>query len=684
MAEYLEQKQENLNISIQTPLGKDKLILDSFTGREYISAPFEFKLYMHSSDPDIDFDAIIGKQVTITLEFEKKKRYINGIVAEFEQTKIEQFKKGDPTVYYRAVIQPALWMLKFTQDHKIFQEKSALDIIKEVLKKHKVTKISDKTSAAGKTKRDYCVQYGETAFDFCSRLLEEEGIFYYFEHTEHEHTLVLSDQNSSSKLVENEPLKLVSSEYTPAMNIITQLNLHRSVVSAKSALTDYNFEKPTTKLLANSEGKGEGGEVYHYPGLYTEKANGDKLAKERLEKLEWVKNSVSGIAKAPMFSAGYSYKQDQHPRKSANTDYLLFEVEHKFDRLASDPAEVYVNHFKAIPLSIPYRPLLKTYKPRIFGNQTALVTGKPGEEIWTDKYGRIKVQFHWDRDGKKDDKTSCWVRCAQVWAATGWGGVFVPRIGMEVVVTFINGDPDHPLVTGCVYNGKNTPPYLPGEPTKSTIKSNSTKGGGGFNEMRFEDKKGSEEYYMHAQKDMLIEVENEMTTLVFKDDHNEEIKQGNMFLKVDKGNREKTIAIGNETIMVGGERKSTIQKDETRTNGMNYKQTVTQNMDIIVTGKITISAGADIAMTSGGNITMQAAGAINTQAGGAINTTSGAAMSMQAGGATTVESAGAITMESGGAVSVTPGGAYALNAGGAVQISGAAVTTISGASIAFG
>ena len=360
-----------------------------------------------------------------------------------------------------------------------------------------------------------------------------------------------------------------------------------------------------------------------------------------------------------------------HPRADWNKKFNLYRVHHRIRQDAGEGEELYESEFVAFPNTVPFRAPRVTPKPLIYSTQTAIVTTKSGEEIWCDEYGSIKVHFHWDQRGTKDEKSSCWIRVAQLWAGNKWGGVFTPRIGMEVVVTFLDGDPDRPLITGCVYNGKNANPYAKSEPTKSTIKSDTTKGGGGFNEFRYEDKKGSEQIFLHAQKDWDSEVEHSRTLLIKTGDDTSTIKKGQRkvtlngedtghdtltldkgnrmvelkgsgttntlsitngddIIKISKGNQKTTLDNGDQTINITGNRSATISKNDTLK--------VTGNLDIQVTGNINIKSSANITMEATGNLTMKGAVVMIQAKGGA--TMDGGPTALVKGATATLQGAG--------------------------------------------
>jgi len=511
--------QENRVMKIFTPLKENELLLTGLRGSEGISRPFRFDLDFISANKDISFDAIVGKSVTISMGLSGgATKFINGIVT--------RFSKGDAGVSsaeasaafpYSATVQPAFWLLSLTGDCKVFPNMTVPDIVERILKEHK---IEFKKDLGGYPVREYCVQYNESDFTFISRLLEQEGIFYYFEHKQGLHTLILVDQNSKVRpcpdlAVANYRLNLSG---TTDEDEIVSLNCEQGIGPTRFAIEDFNFKTPNTDLEAKAPAvrkmTDKDLEIYCYPGDYETKQQGARLVDMRMEEEEAHSAHISGASECRALQSGYHFELRDFYRESMNRkQYLVTSVRHTASQSILEGGDFgYANSFTCIPMDVKYRPLRTTHKPVMQGSQTAVVVGPSGEEIYTDEYGRIKVQFHWDRDGKKDDKSSCWIRVSQPLAGAGWGGVYLPRVGHEVIVDFLEGDPDRPVVTGSLYNGINKPPYpLPDEKTKSTLKSESSKGGGGFNEIRFEDKKGSEEIYIHGQKDHNTVVENSTT-----------------------------------------------------------------------------------------------------------------------------------------------------------------------------
>lgn len=614
--------QENCQLKITTPLGDDALILDRLTGTEQACLPYCFTLEMHSRQDELDFSALIPEPVQICFEYGEEKRYFCGILGDIEQ---RHTTADQDITHYVAHLYPMFWLLKFTQDHRIFQNKTAIEIILSILNENNVTQVEDLTSVCGRTPREYCVQYGESHFHFVSRLMEEEGIFYFFKHTAAGETLVLADSTTPLPTALEENLPVNPAQTTePAFNVIQALNPQQQVVPKTFQAADYNFKMASTNLLNRLSGDGDSGVVYRYPGRYATVGEGETVSKLGIEELEWRKKTVRGRSTTPLFCPLYKFSVTDHPRRDANRQYILYKITHDlFINATEKESYLYRNDYEAFPDDVDFRSPLVTPKPIIPSTQTAKVTGKPGEEIWVDEYGRIKVKFHWDQRGPDDDRSSCWIRCAALWAGSNWGSVWTPRVGMEVVVTFLEGNPDRPLITGCVYNSDNKPPYVEDEPTKSTLKSNSSTGGSGYNELRFDDKKGEEEVYLQAEKDLNTLVKDSRTLEIQKGDDTTQIMRGsrtvtllakskkqgndaltltngdrsvlimlgNQLVTLTKGNRLLNLMMGNEVVSVNGSRIITVAQNEVRTVGQNFAINVGKDIEIVAEGNITIIAG---------------------------------------------------------------------------------------------
>lgn len=676
--------QENRLLIIETSLGKDVLLLTRIRGSEGLSRLFNFELSLLSENHNLSFKDIIGKQATVSIMLANgDKRFFNGIIPRFSQGRGSGGKGGDPRFsYYTATLVPWPWLLTRTADCRIFQKLSAPDIVEKIFGEKG---FSDYQLRLHKTydQRDYCVQYRETDFNFVSRLLEEEGIFYFFEHDEKKHLLVLADIPE-----ENKPCpKQESARYQISAggwieeDVITALEKFQQIQYGKYTQTDYNFEVPATDLKVEVPSKVQLGpgerEAYDYPGEYAKRKRGNQLTAMRMEEEEAQITTIVGSSDCRAFTSGYRFElKDFFRADMTNKAFVLTEVKHDASQGGDYPGAltdaidsdfVYGNTFKCIPYEIPYRPPRKAPKPIIQGTQTAIVVGPSGEEIYTDKYGRIKVQFHWDREGKRDENSSCWIRVSQAWAGSSWGAMIIPRIGHEVIVDFLEGDPDRPIITGRVYHGTNMPPYaLPGEKTKSTIKSDSSLGGGGSNEIRFEDKKGQEEVYLHGQKDWTIAIENDKNQTV---GHDETLAVGNNRTKTVGVNQSESIG-SNKTIKVGANHTEAIGANMSLSVGSNKTETVTINTaeTIGVAKELTIGAAYQVTVGAAMNESIGAAKAEEIGAAKSVNV--GGNSSENVGSNKSVDAGGNISKSAGKDVSISSGKKMALSAGDDFAVAG--------------
>ncbi len=656
--------QTNAVLSVTTPFGADVLLLDSFQGVESISQLFKFTLGMRSSNTGLDPATIIGASVTVKIAIpEGPVRFFNGIVSRFMHA------GGDSDFSsYSAELVPNLWLLTLSRDRVIYQNKTAADIIKAVLGDFSIKFDAQLTGTY--VSRDYCVQYDETALAFISRLMEEEGIFYFFTFVNAGHTLVLAD-NPAAHTVCTDATTL---RYFPAqealrlIDVVNHLEYESRLVAQKFEYSDYNYLKPSTALLTSSSGKTGKGKQFEYPGKHEVLADGTQRAKVRSDASQVDGEVCRGTSFCYPLSAGKKFTLSGHSRTALNTALVLRMVTHS----ASNAQ--YSNGFEAFAATVPFRSPRVASVPRVSGSQTALVVGPSGEEIWTDQYGRIKIQFPWDRVGVKDENSSCWVRVSQSWAGLGWGSLFLPRIGQEVIVSFVDGDPDRPLVTGCVYNAENTTPVtLPGMQTQSTIKSRTSKQGTAGNEMRMEDKKEAEEFYFHAQKDMKFEIENDLST---------HLVEGSETHTLDKGDRTIDVKTGKETHSVKGTRTLTVTGDESHTNKADFKQTVTGDYELKVTGNLVINVTGSISLKSGTSFKAEAGTALSTKAGTALtneagtsltnkasmNLTNQAGMALKNKAGTTLDSEGAMVTSKASAMQTVDGGGMLTLKGGLVKI----------------
>lgn len=584
--------QENRLISITDfSLGKDTFLLTAFEGTEYISGLFEFTIEVLSENLEVDPDQIVGKTATVTIQNDQERKF-NGHIKSFTFGEV----KANNLRQYRMVMVPWLWFLTQTNDHRIFQEKNTKEIVSQIFNDLGFSDFDFK--AAGGSKREYCVQHNESDFNFISRLLEEDGIAYYFEHDDKKHKLVLVDQQNAYTDVAETNL-----EYSKGNTPNTQITAWEHVYlfkKGKWSLNDYNFKEPKKDLNASTKTKSQFAkndtfEHYEYPGLYDTRLGAD-LVKIRLDAEEVDRNTVIGASDCSSFFAGGKFKVAKHATGSEKGSYVLARVFHKAHDNSyfsgSDGSSDYKNEFICIPADIHFRPKNTHKKPVMKGPQSALVVGPAGEEIYIDEHNRIKVQFIWDREGKKDENSSCFVRVMQAWAGNQWGSSFIPRIGHEVIVSFLDGDPDRPLVTGSVYNGWNKPTYP--SKTQSGIKTRSTKDGTpqNYNELRFEDKRGDEQIYLHAEKNFDTQVENDQTLTV---DHDRTKTIGNDENSSIGNDRNKSVA-NNQTESIG--------KNKTIDVGDNHTETIGKNMSLNVGKNISIDIGENHTENIGKNMTI--------------------------------------------------------------------------------
>jgi type VI secretion system secreted protein VgrG len=599
--------QKNREMAIETTLGEDVLLLISFSGTEKLGRLFEYKLELASEDYNIKPESIIGENVSIRLNLKNNEvRYFNGYVSQFTQ-----LTSSGQLARYRATVVPWFWFLTRVADCRIFQGKTVPDIIQQIFRDRGLTDYENRLSGTYRT-WEYCVQYRETEFDFISRLMEQEGIYYFFKHENGKHSLVMADSYSSHEPYSNfgELIYHPSDEGPTTKECVSDWLVETHLQSGSYAINDFNFTKPQTPLFAraNASGSAEKGgsandyEIYDYPGEYTTSNEGTEYAKKRIEELQTGYQVAVASSDSRGICPGYLFNLSEHPIGDQNQEYLITSANYTIrgDDIFSTGAEssecVFSCSFTAITSSKAFRSQRITPKPKISGPQTAFVVGPTADEICTDEYGRVKVKFHWDRYGKADENSSCWIRVAQVWAGKKWGAMYIPRIGQEVVVEFLEGDPDRPIITGRVYNAKTMPPYdLPGNETISTLKSNSSKGGEGFNEIRFEDKKGEEQIFIHGEKNLDIRIKNDARELIGQDRH--------LIIKRDQIEE------------VGGDKHLTVKGDQ------NEK----------IDGTVSLDAGMDLQQKAGMKHALEAGMNVHIKGGMNVIIEAGMQLSLKAG-----------------------------------------------------
>jgi len=578
-------------------LNESDIRVVSFKGKEEISRPYAYEVTFIHPKEDVSLSGMLGQSATLRLLGAAGERRIHGVVERFEQSGAEH--ASDQTEYL-AVIVPRIALLRHTRNSRIFQGKSIIDITKAVLKDAKLPQDALDTKLSGSYgERNYCAQYQESDLDFISRLLEEEGVFFFFKHTDKQEVLILADSNRAvesaphAKTLSYRPHHDVATDrLDPKNEGITQFQLQAAVVSGSVTMRDFRFVQPGLSDMEVKESAEHFKQLhrYYYPGEYVDPKVGQHLVKARLQEHVWQQECSHGMASSPLLAAGYKFELKEHPRNAVNKEYLLVSVEQQDGNAFSDTPVNPEVKFTCIASSVPFRPQRQTPVPRILGLQTAIVVGPKGEEIYCDKYGRVKVQFHWDREGQSDAQSSCWIRVSQGWAGPGYGGMYLPRIGHEVVVQFLDGDPDRPLIIGRVYNGDNSVPHeLDKSKTQSGFRTSSTPGGKGFNEIRFEDEASKEEFYLHAQRNYKKEILNDSDTTI--GGNRTEHISGKSDLTIDKS---WTIHVKEDRhANIDGNDETQIKKDRTVEVDGNESMTVKGNQDLSIDKKQTVSVKSD-------------------------------------------------------------------------------------------
>ncbi len=682
---------QNRLIAIETQLGPDVVLLKGLQMTEELGRPFSCELDLRSEESEIAFSDIIGTNATIRIErTDGKTRYVNGIISRFVQEGVPSQGRANR---YRATLVPWLWLLTRTSDCRIFQDMTVPEIVQLVFKDlgfsgEAYIRLS---LTATYQKKEFVVQYRETAFNFVSRLLEEEGIYYFFEHDNGKHVLVLADSPSAHVVTEGyEEVPFVQQERASAgRERVWEWVLEKQLQPSAFVQRDFDFKVPGKSLHSSAEHAwdatkpaivGEAPalfELFDYPGWYTELAEGDRVSKARVEEqhaqheLARARGDVRGL------TVGARFKLVEFPRADQEREYVVVSAYYhaetdEFGSGQGSGEQLYQCGFTVMPATVPYRTPRTTAKPLISGPQTAVVVGADGEEIDTDEFGRVRVHFHWDRWSGVDEheKCSCWIRVSQVWAGKKWGTMFIPRVGQEVIVEFLEGDPDRPIVTGRVYNGECQVPYaLPDNKTVTSFKSNSSKGGEGFNEIRFEDKKDSEMFFLHAQKDMDVRVKHDRKRFIGNDDHliiandqHEHIKHDSSLI-VD--NDYKSLIKNDYNLKVEGKHAEHIVKSMSQTVEDDVIQVYKKNASTTVTKDLYLKAD-NIIIEAATNITLKVGGSWIAIDAGSISASSGdidltASSGFKAKGDSTVDIESASTTVKGSGTLVLKGGSTTIN-----------------------
>jgi type VI secretion system secreted protein VgrG len=630
-------------MEITTPLDRD-LLFHSMHAHEELSRPFEYQLDLLSVKPDIPIDDILGKNVTIKVALpDDETRHFNGYVTRFAQG-----GKYGRYIRYFAIVRSWLWFLTRTTDCRIFQEMTVPDIVRTVLSEEPTNDFKMELTSKYR-KWTYCVQYRETDLNFVSRLMEEEGIYYYVKHTDGHNTVVLTDstgKHAASPGYETIPFIGPQQVVRPELEHISSWDFGREIQPGVYAHTDYDLERPSVKLQTQKAASRKHApttyEVYDYPGHYLQKADGEQYASVRIDEVASQFETAQAATNAKGIAVGALFTLDAYPRQDQNREHLILAADYDlefsdYEAMPEGSGTGYRCSFVSMSSQQQFRPARTTPKPFVQGPQTAMVVGPAGDEIYTDKFGRVKVQFHWDRYGKNNENSSCWIRVSQPWAGKGWGAVSTPRIGQEVIVDFLEGDPDQPIITGRVYNAESQPPFgFPAGAVLSGIKSNTHKGSG-YNELSMDDTAGTEKVTIHGQYDMNTTVEHNQTSTI----HN---------------NRTDVIDV-DDSETVGGSQKLHVVKNQTINIDVNREETVGGTETIKITGhrKETVNGGEDVTIVGGRKHDIS--GTQSTTTSLAETRSVGLAYQVSVGGAMN-ESIGAIKMEEIGGAKIVGVGAY--------------------------
>ncbi|OVZ65507.1 hypothetical protein CDO46_06055 [Pigmentiphaga sp. NML030171] len=620
---------------LATPLGEDALLVESFEGHERLSEPFRFHLTLASEQEDIKPSALLGQRVTLRVYTEDGERHWTGWVSSFERAgEPRQNDDDNHSTRYVCDVVPWFWFLQLHEDSRIFQNQSIPRIVEALFKEFS---FSDYELHLTEDYPDlvYCTQYRETTFNFISRLLERAGIHYFFRHEEDAEIMVLTDNRDNNPRLETATLPFHQQILLEERDGISWLSRRFASRTGRYVSNDYDFTKPGTDMRVSINslirvGNNAEFERYRHPGGYAELADGDQLTRVEIEAEEVEYETLEGASNVRTLTPGYVFELEDHPIDAMNEEYLVVSVEHSgtnnLGDLGGERASTYGNRISVIPHRVTYRAPQRTPRARVNGPQTAVVAGPKSEEIYTDEYGRIKVHFFWDRRSHRNEKSSCWLRVAQVWAGRQWGAMFIPRIGQEVIVDFLDGDPDRPIVVGSVYNADNMPPYaLPAEQTKSTIKTMSSKGGEGFNEIRFEDKKGEEQLFVNAQKDMDLRVGNDRRAAIGNDDHlvverdrldeikrhrHEKIKQDRV---AEIGGDDHLKITGMQAVAIAGSQSVKVDGGVGE-SFKSHSESVSQSYYLKAGMNVVLEAGAKLSLKVGGSFIDISAGGIYIQA----------------------------------------------------------------------
>ncbi len=633
---------QDLEFSFEAKALPGALSVLAFEADDALFECYEVRVDLASMDDNIDLTRIVDTDASLMIRDKyDQPRYFYGVISEAEAGDV-----GVHRSFYSVTLRPALHRLNYVSDSRIFQDISVPDIVAKLLKENGVNDVEWRL-AESHLPREFCVQYNETSYDFIRRLLAEEGIAFWFEHSNQGAKLVLSDAPLSMPKLTHAPsitYNATAGGSDTRQSSIKSFRQTQRVRATDLHAKDYTFKRPAYGQDQKTRAQENAGEkstyaLYNYPGRYKNEGAGKPFTKYALEAERVSANQGTGTTDNIHLCSGHLFTLDDHPNDKLNALYRILSTHHKGTQYAAleedapagdENATRYEARFTTMPQRLPFRPVNPNPKPQIFGSQIAIVTGPAGEEIYTDEHGRVKLHFPWDRHNAKDENSSCWIRVSQNWAGGSWGSIAIPRIGQEVIVDYLDGDPDQPIVVGRTYHATNKAPYaLPANKTVMSIKSQTHKGEG-YNELRFEDEAGREEVWMHAQKDHNTVIENDETHQIRNDrskiignDQKENIANDNSKFV---GNDDTEIVTNNKQIRVDNSRGQNIAYDDNLEIGNNlnvsvannHTQTIGANSDLTVTanalekiqGKKGVTVDDEYQTKTGGDFTIKSGGEI--------------------------------------------------------------------------
>jgi len=596
--------------TFETP-ADDGFRVYSFSGIEETHRPYEFEIELVHESASVDFGGLLGQPACLNItDRSGGVRHVHGVVRSFRQLHTANLR-----THYRCTLVPRLWFLGLVTDHRIFQNMSVLQIIEQILKEQNFTGDSYAFKCFFEyAPREYCVQYGETALHFISRLCEEEGVYFYFEHSRDRHVLCFSDREGGLPIEGESELRYHPGAGTEVDTAtVREAELNQAIGSDAVTFREWNFEKTRLDLQA---GRAETDaikapvpvgmtlEEYRFPHLYQLRKDGDRYADIELLRHFSLSRWLDAATDVSRMAPGHTFTLYGHHRQDLNGCWWVARVAHRgeqpqvLEHEAPDRGMTYAASVRAIPDATRFVPASEHRKNRVIGGQTAIVTGPGGEEIFPDQYGRVKVQFHWDRLGGYDERTTCWIRVSQGWAGGQYGTMAIPRIGHEVIVSFLEGDPDRPVITGRVFNAASPVPYpLPEHKTRTVFKSLSTPGGGGFNELRVEDRKGQEEIYAHAEKDVNVYVKNDWKEHILHDQHR---TVDNFSYSVVKGEDQQTVRKDRKVELLSDDH-LTVKGNSHSRFGDKWLLRAGNEIHARAGRKAVIEAGAELTIKAGGS-----------------------------------------------------------------------------------